>query len=516
MLVKQPSRRSAFVLLAVLVVVVILALTGYHYSDWMQSEYQAALNARKVSQARSFAESGIYYAAALLSDPDALASTLNDNPYDNPGSFRDVAVALESKTPGRFSLLAPGEADAIDSQRFGVTDEGGKINLNALLKRDPTGKIAYDMLLKLPDMTDEIAASIVDWIDADNDPHTNGAENDHYSGLSPAYRSKNGPLDSLEELLLVKGVTPELLFGDDKNRNGLQDTDEAGTNRGWSAFLTVYSREQNVDSSWQARAYLNGDELDTLYEHISADLGDDLAKFILLYRQYGSATSSGKSQSLGSSIAALLGVKSKSSSSSATVAGNLAQLTMETLLKKKASVKIKSLFELMDSQVSVAGSGKNPTVVYTSPLKDAGIRRSLLAKLLEKATVFADSDLPARININTAPREVLACLPGLTDSDVQSIVSQRPAYAGDPPGEIYLTPAWLATEANLKTDILQQLEPYITTRTQVYRLQSVGYFDTGAGPTVRMEAVVDINAGRPRFLLWRDLSELGMGSLKTK
>jgi len=57
---------------------------------------------------------------------------------------------------------------------------------------------------------------------------------------------------------------------------------------------------------------------------------------------------------------------------------------------------------------------------------------------------------------------------------------------------------------------VKALEPFITTRSQVYRIQSVGYFD-GEGPTVRIEAVIDTNNGRPRILMRRDLTELGKG-----
>jgi hypothetical protein len=49
----------------------------------------------------------------------------------------------------------------------------------------------------------------------------NGAEIETYSALG--YACKNGPPDTIEELLLVRGVTPDLLFGADMNRNGVID-----------------------------------------------------------------------------------------------------------------------------------------------------------------------------------------------------------------------------------------------------------------------------------------------------
>ena len=64
---------------------------------------------------------------------------------------------------------------------------------------------------------------------------TNGAKESYYSGLTPPYHCKNGPLDSLEEMLLIKGVTPQLLFGNDKNRNGVARRRRGAAGRSISA-----------------------------------------------------------------------------------------------------------------------------------------------------------------------------------------------------------------------------------------------------------------------------------------
>jgi general secretion pathway protein K len=58
-----------------------------------------------------------------------------------------------------------------------------------------------------------VSDSILDWIDADDGTRPAGAESDYYQGLTPAYYAKNAPLDDLSELLLIKGVTPEMYFG---------------------------------------------------------------------------------------------------------------------------------------------------------------------------------------------------------------------------------------------------------------------------------------------------------------
>src|SRR5207342_1622287 len=124
----------------------------------------------------------------------------------------------------RFTLVAPldaGSQDISGGCRHGVIDEGAKINLNVLMQLDPSGARLLAALLLLPNMTPEIANSIVDWLDSDSTPRDGGAEDDYYSSLAQPYHCKNGPLESIEELLLVKGVTPQLLFGSDRNRNGI-------------------------------------------------------------------------------------------------------------------------------------------------------------------------------------------------------------------------------------------------------------------------------------------------------
>src|SRR5438309_599709 len=129
------NRRSGVVLLAVLIVIVVLTLSAYLFSNAMLEEYRGTDSYARAAQARALAESGIDYAAAILSNPDTFTNTLNSNPFSNP-LFQHITVQ-ESRNPrlqGRLSIVAPlGPDDAAsESQpyRFGVTDECGKINLN--------------------------------------------------------------------------------------------------------------------------------------------------------------------------------------------------------------------------------------------------------------------------------------------------------------------------------------------------------------------------------------------------
>jgi len=497
-------------------------LAGYQYSEMMLAEYKVAHFAHRNMQAECFAKAGIHYAMAMLSNPDNFYNTLGGNPYDNPGLFQDHAIETEVGVKGRFSLIAPADpSDPTKGIAFGVMDEGGKINLNAMMKLDPTGESAHKMLLMLPNMTEEIALAIVDWMDPDSDTRPGGAESDHYLGLKPQYRAKNGPIDSIDELLLVRGVDHKLLYGSDWNRNGAQDSSEGtqGFDRGWSAFLTVHSREQNYDFAGKPFIFINNPDLSQLKLALEeAEIDENLIKFIIMRRQYGPPSQSGGQQSLGSAIAALLGGGSSKSSNTQNVEGDLS--AYETNLKKKPrNEPINSVFDFVDGFATIPGkkdpkTNKTTNTIYASPLNDPNMLQTELPKLYNIITFVdptTETEIPPRINVNTAPMEVLATLP-FTETELAKILSIRSTLASgelvsDP---IYQTPAWLFTEAQVDIGTLRKLEKYITTRTQVFRVQSVGYFENG-GPAVRVEAVIDTNGGRPRVIAWRNMTNLGKG-----
>src|SRR5262249_14263324 len=151
---------------------------------------------------------------------------------NNAAQFGGVLV-MDDGTPagrGRYCIVAPNiDNGNISGVRYGLENESAKLNINALAqfeKQKPgAGKT---LLMALPGMDDATADAILDWLDTDETPRENGAESDYYSGLSPPYACKNGPIDTIEELLKVKGVTPQLLFGGDSNRNGMIDAAEDG------------------------------------------------------------------------------------------------------------------------------------------------------------------------------------------------------------------------------------------------------------------------------------------------
>ena len=118
---------------------------------------------------------------------------------------------------------------------FRIMDESGKIPLNALT--DSTGVVLKNLLVNMGYQqaeADTVLDSLLDWRDQDELHRLNGAESEYYLSLPNPYKAKNGPLDTVEELLLVKGVTPAMLYGD-------------GQRKGIINYLTVYSSSNTIN-----------------------------------------------------------------------------------------------------------------------------------------------------------------------------------------------------------------------------------------------------------------------------
>jgi type II secretory pathway component PulK len=596
--------RRGVALIAVLIVVAVLALAAYRFSDLMNAEYQAADSYAKSVQAKGGSDSAVAYLCAVLANDPYGLNTLNGNLYDNT-TFQDVFVH-DSDDPRqrlRFSIVSPLDPDTQlaggvnQSFRFGVTDEAGKININALFKLDSSGTLLYNTLMNVPNMTDDVANSIVYWIDPTATPRGSGATDEYYGTLTPAYAAKHAPLDSIEELLYVRGVTPDLLFGNDKNRNGILDPDEddgsGQLNPGWVAYLTVYSREQNIDSSGNPRIYVNDPDLQSLQNYLTqAGFDDSITSFIIAYRMYGPAstgtggsggsggsggtgtggtggggmgtggtgakpttttpttgggakpaTGGAKPATGGAAMGATTGrtvTPSGAAAQTAVSGGGMSggsgaasatprmaaagqRITRATLGSVQGGgggggQTISSLYKLINAQVTIpASSPQDQPTTFPSPMSDTASIQQYLPQILDQLTTKKSANLPARVNVNTAPSAVLSALsdangqPLLDATTVQNIVSSRPTYTGmAAPDPIYQTPAWLITQAGVTADKMATLDQYLTARSQVYRLQALGYLD-GGGPTARVEAIIDVNAGRPRVVYYRDLTGLGKG-----
>lgn len=500
-------RPRGFVLLLVFLAVILMTLAAYSFALLSRADYEATILAGRRSQSRLLVDSGAEATRMFLAQGrDAVRE--NGGLWENPNTFQGTLVRIDPEpdtaTTGYYSIIAPGMDDAgyASSFRFGMVDESSKLNLNILPKMDelqPGGGV--QLLMALPDMTEDVAEAILDWIDLDDEPRELGAESDYYVSLSPPYLAKNGALVSVEELLLVRGVTPELLFGNDVNRNGMIDDDELieqlsvgsepDMQLGWANFLTIFSQEANKNWEGLQRIDINKDDLLELERDLSSVLPSRWVNFILAYRINGPFTE-----------------EMPEVEDNGPANGEIDLSTAE------GTNKFTQLLDLIDARTAITFEDQSTESVLESPVSMAnplefGIG---LASMMDNLTTVSAATIPGRVNIMQAPRRVLQGIPGLTPEQVERIIQSREFELNDPNftdlNRRYET--WLLAELIVDLTTMKAIAPFICCKGDVYRAEIIGYFENGEASS-RAEVVYDTTEPLPRLLFWRDKSHLPIG-----
>jgi type II secretory pathway component PulK len=317
---------------------------------------------------------------------------------------------------------------------YGLTDESGKINLNSA---------SEEMLLKLPGMTAELAASIIDWRDQDSEITPGGAEDEYYLLLPQPYNCKNAPLETVEEILLIKGASKELLYGEDTNLNSILDDQEndgdlsdppdnrnGRLDTGFYDYVTVYSVESNLDKDGNKRININ-----------DADNRQDLQK------------------------------------------------ALQEVVKEDRTLEIMN-------QVPTNPSFSNVLDFYYA----TGMKLEEFSQIVDRLTTSDKQSFPGLVNVNTAPKAVLLCLPELEESDVEALLSRRSS------GKNLDSIAWV-------TEVLSQekaiaIGSYITTRSFQYSADILVISGNGRAYK-RYKAVFDMSQQTPRIVYWKSLTHFG-------
>ncbi len=629
----RSSSRRGSVLLVVLVVIALLALGAYSFSELMVSESHATGVFGREAQVRAAADSGVELATAVLGLPTEEGAY--KNVVHDPQNFvRTIKEADGPRGRARFNLVAPNESDVTCTTiRFGLIDESSKLNLNALVAAEQkqqsrgtsltsgsgatggststtstgasggatgssgatggsstssgsgatgstsssnssTGSSSTDStsgtvsasdpasrLLMIPGMTYEFADAILDFIDNDDTPRTNGCESEYYNGLSPAYSAKNSPLESLDELLLVRGVTSEYLYGEDFNRNGLLDPNEndgdaswppdnadGALQLGWSAYLTVFGREKNTRWDGTNRININDNNLADLYDKLEEEFDATVAQFVIAYRvssqaqaavnqAVGGANSngSGSTQSRGGATSSSGGTSGSGGGNTSTanlnqqfsqlqqaataigsaIGGGSGAVTRGGMdLSKGGGKQITSLYELIGATAQATVNG-SVTTLESPWAADGGSMTTYLPSLLDTLAINNDEFTDGRINAAQARYETLLTIPGMNEALAETILGKRQGADGAPLVDTTgsrATAGWLVIEGVVDLPTMQQLDPYLTGRGGIYRVNSIGYYDE-AGPFTRLEAVIDTTQSKkpPVVLFLKDLTELGRG-----
>jgi general secretion pathway protein K len=246
---KESRDQRGVALVLTLLVLTLLVVTGLEMNRAVRVEATLAENFRDLTQAFYIAQSGVEVARALIQ---------NDNPaYDgldeNWAQFENFALLSSGFFPeGSFSGR--------------IADENSRFNPNGLL--DPYGNMnlkkreQLERLLSLLGQPADWLEALLDWMDLDNQPRPGGAEREFYLSKKKPHPAKNGPLDSLDELLLIKGMDPSIFYGGE-GKEGLKD------------YLTVHS---------DGRINLNTAS-PTIIMSLSPKIDQAMAQAVIAYRR---------------------------------------------------------------------------------------------------------------------------------------------------------------------------------------------------------------------------------------
>jgi general secretion pathway protein K len=173
----------------------------------MKTETKLARNANSEAEIQWLGRSGVEYCRWILAQQLAI----RQEPYD---ALNQVWAGGSGGLGTSNSALANVQNPVkLGGGQFSwkIVDLERKMNIN--LAPEPMLQQALIRMGTDASSVTPIVSSIQDWIDPDNTTHPEGAESADYEQLDPPYEAKNGPLDDISELLLIKGVTPDLYWG---------------------------------------------------------------------------------------------------------------------------------------------------------------------------------------------------------------------------------------------------------------------------------------------------------------
>jgi len=421
----RKGTNNGLALVAVLWMVVVMTAIVAVMSQTSRLNMKMAMAAGDELRCKWACRAGTENAMALLAEDLRDSDALDDLWSDNDEDFNDV----------------PLERCAYSVR---VQDEAGKLNVNTVTK---------DQLMALPYMEEDIADAILDWRDTNDDLRVEGAEGGYYENVEYPYSIRNGPFRTIRELLCVKGVTEELLYGEDTNLNGELDYNEMDgdlsppadngddyLDEGWIAYLTCYSFETNTDAEGNKRVNINQANERQLERQLG--ISNSQARWIVQNRGSG----------------------------------------------------YKSTADLIDKNSPETSQGSSGGQKNGEPLD-----RQTFARIADRITVEGGNKVPGKININTAPREVLTVLFGGDEQAEQiayAIITERASLVGG-----FQSTAELMNVKSVDTTKFKEIADQITVRSNVYTIRCYATADL-SGARLMSECVVDRSETPCKILYW--------------
>ncbi|MFQ5480083.1 MAG: general secretion pathway protein GspK [Thermodesulfobacteriota bacterium] len=197
------KNEKGIALLLVLWILAFLMFMVIEFAYTMRVETDTVRNLKDETSARYLARAGINMGLAELGvDYDIVFK--NESGEVTLG--RQEAHDIQSISVDREFNLGEGHVS------YRIEDEEGRLNINTTT-REQIKELLFITGVETTER-DVIADSLLDWRDKNHVFHFNGAEDEYYGSLKEPYGAKDGPFDTTEELLLLKGVTPAIFYGE--------------------------------------------------------------------------------------------------------------------------------------------------------------------------------------------------------------------------------------------------------------------------------------------------------------
>jgi general secretion pathway protein K len=229
-LTRARDDQQGVILIALLWILMVLSVIALSFARETFVEAATARNSRDLVDAYYIARAGIAATVYQIYQKTYLY------PQTGPGG-------PQAQEPDQVDLGRVTGQFGDGSYEVDIQDESGKVNLNTV-REDQLRNLVQVIGITDPDAS-TIVDSIMDWRDLSPIARTNGAKDDYYQSLTPGYTiwKDGGRMRAVEELLLIRGVTPEYYYGHREKTEDGQIVEKYGLSR----YFTVYGMGQQIN-----------------------------------------------------------------------------------------------------------------------------------------------------------------------------------------------------------------------------------------------------------------------------
>lgn len=515
---RATGRYSGQALVPVIFIMLILTTLVVAFETSASRELRSGANFASQAQRFYAARGALLYAASALSQTSS-----------NGATYGIVPPGPDTDSNGWMNV---GDAWV----KIDVIDTAGLLNLNSADQAT---------LQRLPVFADnpDLIAAIIDWRTPETQMLPNGAKSDYYNSLNPPYDCKCAPYDSVDELLLVKGMTPTILHGNaagtavntDANSSGTgslpgigstgagpitrqaaapaaaggspaggaggatgtsttADTDwtdiYSGSNIPLSEMFTTVGRERNVAADGTLRVNINTASAQDLQDKLGIDA--TLANGLVRFRSSGTGAAAAPAARPPATKSAPAPAPARSASRATRQAagarpaasGSVAQPTGAGSASGQAGAS-SQVFKTIADLMNVPGRE-----VFD---------RTTMQAIADHISVDDQPYHDNLVNINTASPEVLATVPGMDHTLLQAIVDYRQG------GAAFQSLGDLFGISSLTRQQFINVVGHLCTKSSVYRVR-VRVAMPGQQSVYAIAGIVEMTDYGPRIRQWREVT----------